>query len=144
MQAHQEWRTSEANWNQKLVDTEITKQNLESVIYNIEFRIKSLLMIVFQEIARFKTEIQRVIEEKQLALLETKNARKETEEVKSESLKLKELNEQILEQIQAVLYVFILFTLTLSNIFYSISIRRIYVAASIQKKCSVTTRRWTI
>ena len=35
MQAHQEWKTSEVNWKQKLANAEISKKNLESVLNNL-------------------------------------------------------------------------------------------------------------
>lgn len=49
-----------------------------------------------------KTQIQSVTEEKQLALLEMKNICQINEEAKIDSLKLKDLNEQYLNQIRAV------------------------------------------
>merc|ERR1712071_358382 len=36
MQAHQEWKTSEVNWKQKLANAEISKKNLESEIVQLK------------------------------------------------------------------------------------------------------------
>ena len=57
---------------------------------------------LLQEIVCLKTQIQSVTEEKQLALLEMKNICQINEEAKIDSLKLKDLNEQYLNQIRAV------------------------------------------
>lgn len=81
MQAHQEWKTSEVNWKQKLANAEISKKNLES------------------EIVQLKTQLQSAAEEKQSALLEMKNIHQRNDEVKRESLQLRDLNEQYLNQI---------------------------------------------